>query len=91
MTQRVLGPSGSRRRRRLTLWIPLIAVLALIVPSLVLGINLPQPGTGGTSNEPSFEVDGNKLSEAAGKLDWADGGPGDGVIVATRNASGTCT
>jgi hypothetical protein len=91
MTQRVLGPSGSRRRRRLTLWVPFIAVLALIVPSLVLGINLPQPGTGGTSNEPSFEVDGNKLSETAGKLDWADGGPGDGVIVASRNSDGTCT
>lgn len=91
MTQRVLGPSGSRRRRRLALWVPLIAVLALIVPGLVLGINLPGPGTSGTSNEPSFEVDGNKLSETAGKLDWADGGPGDGVIVATRNSSGACT
>jgi hypothetical protein len=91
MTQRVIGPRGSRRRRRLALWVPLIAVVALLVPGLVLGINLPTAGTGGTSNEPSFEVDGNKLSETAGKLDWADGGLGDGVIVASRNADGTCT
>jgi hypothetical protein len=91
MTQRVLGPKGGKRRRRIGLIAPLIAVLALIVPGLVLAINLPPPGTGGSANDPQFEVDGNKVSEAAGKLDWSDGGPGDGVIVATRNADGTCT
>jgi hypothetical protein len=84
--KRLVGPSGSRRRRRLTVFAPLIAMLVL--PGLVFAINLPGPGTTGVSNEPSFEVDGNKLSETAGKLDWADGGPGDGVITATRITSG---
>jgi hypothetical protein len=88
---RIVGPTGSRRRRRYTLFAGLIAVLALILPGLVFAINLPPPGTGGSSNDPQFEVDGNKLSETAGKLDWSDGGPGDGVVVATRNANGTCT
>jgi hypothetical protein len=73
------------------LFAPLIAVLALLLPGLVFAINLPPPGTGGSSNDPQFEVDGNKLSEAAGKLDWATGSAGSGVVTATRNADGTCT
>ena len=83
--KRIVGPRGSRRRR-LTVLAPLIAMLVL--PGLVLAINLPPAGTGGSSNEPSFEVDGNKLSETAGKLDWSDGGPGDGVITASRILTG---
>lgn len=90
MTQRILGPTGSSRRRRLALWVPLIALVALLIPGLVLGINLPTAGTGGTSNGAAFEVEGDKLSSTAGTLDWADGGLGDGVIVASRNASGSC-
>jgi hypothetical protein len=89
MTERIIGPTGSRRRRRFSLLAPLAVVLALFLPGLVLALDLPQPG--GAPNDPQFEVDGNLLSEAAGKLDWATGSAGTGVITATRNADGTCT
>jgi hypothetical protein len=87
--KRLVGPRGSRRRRRLTVLAPLVALL--VVPSLVLAINLPPTGTGGVSNGAQFEVDGNKLSQTAGLLDWADGplaNDGAGVIEATRILTG---
>jgi hypothetical protein len=88
--QRV-GRAMRSRPVRGVLTLAAAASIVLALPGLILAINLPPPGTGGAVNTPTFEVDGNKQSEAAGQLDWSDGGPGDGVIVASRNASGTCT
>jgi hypothetical protein len=88
MTMRILGAKGSRKRRRIGLLAPIIALLALVLPSLVLAINLPGSGTGGFNNGAGFEIDGNKTSENAGMLDWEDGGPGSGVITATRILDG---
>jgi hypothetical protein len=70
-------------------WVAAVAALMLLIPAIAWAVNLPAPSN--ALNDPQFEVDGNLLSETAGKLDWADGGPGDGVISATRNADGTCT
>jgi Prealbumin-like fold domain len=79
----------SRRRRRVVLTLFAAAALVVTIPGLIIAGNLPQPG--GPPNDPQFEVDGNLLSEAAGKIDWAVGTAGSGVITATRNANGTCT
>jgi hypothetical protein len=65
--------------------------IVLALPGVLLAVNLPTAGTGGSSNNPTFEIDGDKLSSGTGRLDWSDGGPGDGVIVASRNSDGTCT
>jgi Prealbumin-like fold domain len=104
MTVRVLGPTGSRRRRRISLFVPLIIVLALLLPGLTLGIALP-PG-GAAVNNPTFEFDPNTVgvngiltddADADGVLDWDDTNQngtdraGEPVIEATRNPDGTCT
>ena len=104
MTKRILGPTGSRRRRRISLLVPLIAVLAMLLPGLTLGIGLP-PG-GGVVNNPTFEFDPNAVgangvltddADTDGVLDWDDTNqngtdrPGDPVIEAIRNMDGTCT
>jgi hypothetical protein len=93
MTQRVLGPAGPQRRKRLRLLIPVV-LLALAVPAIVWASAVPQPT--GAPNDPTFEFDGNLLTESAqpGTLDWALGAAGSGSPVitnATRNADGSCS
>ena len=104
MARRILGPTGGRRRRRISLLVPLIIALALLVPGLTLGIALP-PG-GAVDERPTFEFDPNAAgvngvltddADGDGVLDWDDTNqngtdrPGEPVIEATRNADGTCT
>src|SRR2546426_4896828 len=70
MTERILGPTGSRRRRRF-LWVPMLAIaaLALFVIASAQG-NAPQ-------SQGIFQLDGNAQASAivagldgAGSQDW---------------------
>ncbi len=62
MTQRVLGPTGGRRRKRLLLFVPFVAIAALI-----LAISA---SAGAISNAAGFQGDdGNLLDDGAG-IDW---------------------
>src|SRR5262245_55438791 len=89
---RIVGPKGSRRRRRMAILLPLVILVVLGVPAFILADNYPQGGAGTGPQGAQFEVDGNLFSENAGKLDWALGAAGTGVITnVTRNASGTCS
>lgn len=61
MTERVFGPTGSRRRRRVGLMFGLAAVSSLV---LVVA-------AGGAQLAPStFEIDGNKNVTTGGNTDW---------------------
>jgi Prealbumin-like fold domain len=94
MATRILGPTGSRRRRRFLVLGPIVLVFALLLPTLVFASAVPPPGA---PNDPTFEFDGNLLTELSqpGVLDWAN--PGNvaahsAVITnATRTAAGSCT
>lgn len=65
MTQRVLGPSGGRRRKRLLLFLPLAAVAALIVVALA-------GATGAVGTAAGFEDDDGNLAPSATdeNFDW---------------------
>lgn len=66
MTQRVLGPTGGQRRKRLALLLPFIAIAALI---LAMGAS-----AGAISNAANFQGDDGNLDPAVGTpvggLDW---------------------
>lgn len=83
MATRILGPTGSRRRKRWALFGPLALVLALIVPAIVSATALPPTVTG--SNH-QFEFDGNLRTQFSepGDLDWA---PGDTAVTSLAAAS----
>ncbi len=71
---RIVGPSGSRRRKRWTLFGPLVIAIALIVPTIVWASALPpNPSGGGSSSTNKFEFDGNLRVQTSqpGNLDWA--------------------
>jgi hypothetical protein len=104
MSTRLLGPVGSRRRRRTSVATVLAACSALALTGVVEAI--PLPPTPPAVNNPTFEFDPNEVGknavltddlDADGVLDWDDTNqngtdrPGEGVIEATRNADGTCT
>jgi hypothetical protein len=62
MTERVLGPTGGRRRKRLAIFVPLLAIAALI---LAIGAS-----AGPVSNAAGFQGDdGNLVDDGAG-IDW---------------------
>jgi hypothetical protein len=63
MTERVLGPTGGRRRKRLALLVPFIAIAALI---LAIG------ASAGTSADAGFEGDDGNLAAAncGTAMDW---------------------
>jgi Prealbumin-like fold domain len=94
MATRILGPTGSRRRRRLLILGPIALLFALLLPTLVFASAVPPPGA---PNDPTFEFDGNLLTEALqpGTLDWANpGNVTDHAAVITnavRNANGSCS
>jgi len=62
MTERVLGPTGGRRRKRLAVFVPFFALAALI---LAIGAS-----AGPVSTAAGFQGDdGNLIDEGAG-IDW---------------------
>src|SRR5262245_16369818 len=105
MATRVLGPTGSRRRRRFSLLVPLMIALALLLPGLTFGFEVPPSPP--ACSAPTFELDAGVAGANGvltddggtdGTLDWGDTNadgtdrPGEGVIDATRNnATGACT
>jgi len=88
MTERIVGPKGSRRRRRWAIFGPLALVLALVLPGMVSAIALPPTGTG-TNHQ--FEFDGNLRTEYVqpGDLDWALGETNVTTLAAGSNANAT--
>ncbi len=94
MTERIIGPTGSRRRKRWALLGPLALALALFLPTILWASALPPSGS---TNQ--FEFDGNLKVEAAqpGNLDWAPGDAGTAVIkdvarsIPTGNDTSSCT
>ena len=92
MTERILGPTGGGRRRRLAVAVPLMALLALVVTGLVGAAALPPVPP--AINAPTFQIEGNLEDNTGdlGVLDWADGTGGTGVIQANaRTSVTTCT
>jgi hypothetical protein len=94
MATRILGPTGSRQRRRLLILGPIALLFALLLPTIVFASAVPPPGA---PNDPTFEFDGNLLTEAPqpGTLDWANPGnvTGHAAVItnAVRNANGSCS
>jgi hypothetical protein len=67
MTERILGPTGGRRRRRFMLLPTLaVAVAALAALFVVSG------ATGGVITATDFELDGNAIAEPGGDIDDAN-------------------
>ena len=96
MATRILGPTGSRRRRRLLVLGPIALLFALLLPTLVFASAVPLPGAGNDAvNSPRFEFDGNLLTQSPatdGTLDWASGNvAGEFPVItdATRVAAGS--
>ena len=78
MTQRVLGPTGGRRRKRLALLVPFLALAALI---LAIG------ASAGTSDDADFEgADGNLVVNTAGNVDWNSFYADDGATPPVRTS-----
>jgi hypothetical protein len=64
MTERVLGPTGGRRRKRLALLVPFIALAALVLVAMA-------GATGAVGTAAGFEDDdGNLAPEAPINFDW---------------------
>ena len=61
MTERVLGPTGGRRRKRLAVFVPFLAIAALI---LAMGAS-----AGAVSNAAGFEGDDGNLAVNS-TFDW---------------------
>jgi hypothetical protein len=87
MATRILGPTGSRRRKRWALLGPLALALALVLPTILWASAVPPSGT---SNH-QFEFDGNLKTEVSqpGDLDWALGETGTTTLAANAAAGAT--
>src|SRR5256884_9985461 len=73
MATRILGPTGSRRRKRWLVFGPLALVLALALPAIVFGSALPPAGT----STHQFEFDGNLQVQGSDTGTCAPSQPGD--------------
>jgi hypothetical protein len=63
MTERVLGPSGGRRRKRLAIFVPVLALAALVLAIAA--------AAGPVGDAAGFEDDdGNLIDNAATGIDW---------------------
>ena len=62
MTERVLGPTGGRRRKRLALFVPVLAIVALV---LAIGAS-----AGPISNAAGFQGDDANLADDGAGIDW---------------------
>lgn len=79
MTERVLGPTGGRRRKRLAFFLPLLALGALV---LAIGAAAGPVGTAS-----GFEDDdGNLVDNAATGIDWNNFDAGTNGWVGTAPA-----
>jgi hypothetical protein len=90
MTDRIVGPAGSRRRRRLILLAPLAMLAALL---------LAISGSASNSTLANFEIEGDLFSgifngngggPTATSEDWVDGGPGTGALICPVPPATTC-
>jgi hypothetical protein len=90
MTERVLGPTGSPRRRRILLLLPMAALAALVLAIMGSAANSPPP--------VNFEIEGNLeaglvTSGTAVGSDWINldaANGGEGALQCPNNAT-TCT
>jgi hypothetical protein len=89
MTEKLLGPTAGRRRRKLSFFAGLAVSLAM-VGALVVGA--------GASNQGGFEIDAGSVTATdalfsgnQGGNDWAKGSSGEGVfkLAASGSATGT--
>src|SRR6187402_3160841 len=62
MTERVLGPTGGRRRKRLAVFVPFFALAALI---LAIGAS-----AGPVSTAAGFQGDDGNLTDDGAGIDW---------------------
>jgi len=94
MATRILGPIGSRRRKRWLVFGPLALVLALALPAIVFGSALPPTGT----STHQFEFDGNlqvqgsttgSCTSQPGDLDWSPSTVLSGAGTGNVNCGGT--